>query len=254
MASINDMVQQYTEMRQDLKQLAIELGTQWQPEDVELDPEDKFLEIMTEHLQSADNRFEDLETLYINMDAKWKDVMVYYGENPKVMRPDDFFGAIAQFMISWKEASIAEEKYTQKLEREEKKKQDELERKKKLQAKKEKEVKEKQHPRITGIDISEGNIIADVIFFFIILQKKEGIIIKILALFYFYFYTIDATTGTDADRSMMDDLLAKLRVGDGDVRTRQKRSGKEKTRERRKDDSEEVTAEDLLKSLQTLNE
>jgi hypothetical protein len=171
MASVNDMVQQYTEMRQSLKQLALELGTKWQPEDVELEEGDRFLKVMTEHYEAANNRFEDLETLYINMDAKWKDVMVFYGENPKVMRPDDFFNTISQFVVSWKEASIVEEKHSQKVEREEKRKQEELERKERQLKKKEQEMAAAEvanslpapSQRVTGIDISEGKGIGNAV-------------------------------------------------------------------------------------------
>lgn len=102
MASINDLIQQYTEMRKGLKDLALELGTRWQPEDVNLDEDDKFRDIMTKYNEDASIRFQVLESLYVNMDAKWKDAMVYYGENPKVMRPDDFFSTFARFVVSWK--------------------------------------------------------------------------------------------------------------------------------------------------------
>lgn len=102
MASLNDMVQQYTEMRKGLKDLDLELKTRWQPEDVELEEDDKFRDIMTKHYEDASTRFQDLEALYVNMDAKWKDVMTYYGENPKVMRPDDFFATFSRFVASWK--------------------------------------------------------------------------------------------------------------------------------------------------------
>lgn len=54
---------------------------------------------------------------------------------------------------------------------------------------------------------------------------------------------------------MMDDLLAKLRVGDVEVRTtRQKRSNKESRRRSNSNaaaDDDTLSAEALLKSLQT---
>ncbi|KAG0177062.1 hypothetical protein DFQ29_005302 [Apophysomyces sp. BC1021] len=215
MASVNDMVQQYTDLRQGLKQLKLELDTRWQPEDVELEEGDRFAEVMAEHHEAAANRFEELETLYVNMDAKWKDVMTFYGENPKVMRPDDFFGNFAQFVASWKIAAAAEEKHTQKMERDEKRKNEEEARKQRLEAKKEAEAvaADKTVSRVEGVDISE-----------------------------------EATTGTDDDRNMMDNLLAKLRTGEAEVRTRQR-----KARNRPVDESAEeaISAEDLLKSLQT---
>lgn len=101
-ASLNDMVQQYIEVKKDLEDLNLELGTKWQPEDVELEEGDRFRDVMTAYKDNALNRFENLKTLYINMDAKYKDVMTYYGENPKVMRPDDFFSVFARFVVTWK--------------------------------------------------------------------------------------------------------------------------------------------------------
>lgn len=138
-ASLNDMIQQYTEMRKGLKELDVELLTKWQPEDVELDEdEDRFRSVMTTYQEKAALRFQDLQTLYINMDASWKDVMTFYGENPKVMRPDDFFGTFARFVVSWKDATVAEEKMALKQERDEKRKRDEEERKERMRIKKEK--------------------------------------------------------------------------------------------------------------------
>jgi hypothetical protein len=113
MASLNDMIQQYTEMRKGLKDLDLELGTKWQPEDVELDEEqDQFRHVMSKYQEKASLRFQDLQTLYINMDASWKDVMTWYGENPKVMRPDDFFGTFSRFVLTWKVRQICSKKKT----------------------------------------------------------------------------------------------------------------------------------------------
>lgn len=53
------MVEQYTEMRQHLKKLDTELETQWQ--NVELDPNDRFLQVMTKHRNAATERFEELK-------------------------------------------------------------------------------------------------------------------------------------------------------------------------------------------------
>ncbi|CAO3642143.1 unnamed protein product [Cunninghamella blakesleeana] len=118
MASINDLMQQYTEMRQNLKKLDQELKEYW-IDNKELEEDDQFLEIMMEHFKAASNRFEDLETLYLNMDNKWKNTMIFYGENPKVMRPDDFFSIFAQFTHQWKVTAVLEKKLSEQKEREE---------------------------------------------------------------------------------------------------------------------------------------
>jgi hypothetical protein len=90
---------------------------------------DRFLQVMEEFCISANNRFEELEALYVNVDVKWKETMLYYGENPKIMRPFEFFNIFSQFLQSWKTASIEELRYIEQLEREEKKKR-EIEQKK----------------------------------------------------------------------------------------------------------------------------
>ncbi len=90
---------------------------------------DRFLQVMEEFCTSANNRFEELEALYVNVDVKWKETMLYYGENPKIMRPFEFFNIFSLFLQSWKTASIEELRYIEQLEREEKKKR-EIEQKK----------------------------------------------------------------------------------------------------------------------------
>ena len=182
MASINDMIQQYTDMRQGLKQLDLELGTKWQPEDVELEEGDRFSEIMSEYRQKASDKFEDLQTLYLNMDATYKDVMLYYGENPKVMRPDDFFGVFSKFSSSWKDATLAEEKYAQKLERDERRRKEEESRKERLRVKREKEAEKnaaasaaenEEQNGVENVDLSEGNKYFFYWIVYIMLYKKR---------------------------------------------------------------------------------
>lgn len=132
MASISDIVQQYTDMRQGLKQLKIELDTYWRTSDnedvdsdqVENETQDRFFVVMEEHLSSATRRFDEVETLYVNVDAKWKDTMTYYGENPRNQQPSEFFSIFARFLASWKQSAVEELKYTQQKELEEKRKQD----------------------------------------------------------------------------------------------------------------------------------
>lgn len=195
MASVSDMVQQYTEMRQNLKRLEVELETQWQGK--ELDKDDKFLSVMTEHRTTAAHRFEVLETLYVNMDAKWKEVMVFYGENPKVMRPDDFFSVFSQFLQHWKDAAAAEEKQRLKKERE---------------AKRARQAEEARARR-----------------------QEEQIA------------TVDKN-----NRSMMDDLMSQLRSGAAEQQ-RQRKQQRRVHNTPADRSSLELTAEDLLRSLQTEN-
>jgi hypothetical protein len=119
MASISDIVQEYTDMRQGLRQLGIELDTYWKGGQVDLE-QDRFYVVMEDYRNSVMERFEEIETLYINMDAKWKNVMTFYGENPQTIRPDEFFTIFSKFIECWKTCAYEELKYTQNKEREQK--------------------------------------------------------------------------------------------------------------------------------------
>lgn len=123
MASITDIVQQYTEMRQGLKHLNVELESYWK-EQYQDDKQDRFFTVMQEYQTSATGRFEELEALYVNVDAKWKDTMVYYGENPRNKRPDEFFNIFSRFISSWKTSAIEESNYTCQQELAEKRRQE----------------------------------------------------------------------------------------------------------------------------------
>jgi hypothetical protein len=144
-ASINDVIKQYTDLRQGLKQLNTELAEYWSDESI-LDAEDKFASVMTKYRTSAAAKFEQLESLYVNMDASWKDVIVFYGENPKMMRPDEFFAVFARFLDNWEKAVQADEKYKAKLQKEEQKR--------KLEEERKERAKQKQAKEIDSVDIS----------------------------------------------------------------------------------------------------
>lgn len=105
MTSLNDIVYEYTDMRQKLKQLDDELKTHWMLENVEQEG-DRFSQVMSEYCEGATDQFGSLETLYLNMDAKWRSTMVLYGENPQAMRPDEFFSVFATFLTHWKVTKI----------------------------------------------------------------------------------------------------------------------------------------------------
>ena len=92
---------------------------------------DRFMRVMEDYRNSANNRFVELEALYVNVDVKWREIMLYYGENPKLMRPDEFFNVFAQFLNSWKVASEEEQKYSEKIEREDRRR-IEIEQKRKI--------------------------------------------------------------------------------------------------------------------------
>lgn len=104
-AGLNEMIQQYADIEKGLKILDKELNESWKPGEGNFDEtEDYFPAVMKKYQEEANNRFEDLKTLYVNMDAACNDVMSYYGEEPTVARPDDFFSTFARFVSAWKVA------------------------------------------------------------------------------------------------------------------------------------------------------
>jgi hypothetical protein len=61
-------------------------------------------------------------------------------------------------------------------------------------------------------------------------------------------YQTDVSGEAESDRCMMDNLLDKLRSGEVDVKTSRNRSRKQRTEE----ESEDVSAADLLKGLESM--
>ncbi|RCH96222.1 hypothetical protein CU098_003906, partial [Rhizopus stolonifer] len=188
MASITDIIQQYTDLRQGLKQLNIELDRFWRPKTDDIKEEgeenndgekDRFLSVMEEYQSSAVGRFEELEALYVNVDVKWKEVMTFYGDNPRTKRPDEFFGVIAQFLQSWKIAAAEELNYTKQ---------------KELEEKRLREMEEKRRKAMMASKRSSGSD------------------------------TLSSLSEDDhEDRRLMDDLLEKLRSGETEKKLRQRR-------------------------------
>ncbi|RCH85758.1 hypothetical protein CU098_001424, partial [Rhizopus stolonifer] len=144
MASVSDIVQEYTDLRQGLKQLGIELETYWKQNDSE---QDRFQSVMEDYRALVLERFEEIETLYVNMDAKWKNVMIFYGETPQSMRPDEFFATFSQFLNSWKQCAYEEIKHHEIKEKEQKRQ----------------EVTKEKEQRLKESQVEEGPLVDDLL-------------------------------------------------------------------------------------------
>ena len=62
------------------------------------------------------------------------------------------------------------------------------------------------------------------------------------------FFSLDTDGKGESDRNMMDNMLDKLRLGDVEVRTTRRRSRKQ--RQERNEESTDLSAAELLKSLE----
>ncbi|CAI2186042.1 20571_t:CDS:2, partial [Funneliformis geosporum] len=100
--SQQDMTNEYRNMGTKLNELAIELKKNFT--DVELEENDKFPSIMQKFVISSQQKFEELQVKYTSMEVAYKDVVAYFGEDPKNTKPDEFFGVFKTFITSFEKA------------------------------------------------------------------------------------------------------------------------------------------------------
>lgn len=63
--------------------------------------DDQFYEVMQPFIETAEMHFAAAEAAMSQMNELFKDCVKYYGENPAVMKPDEFFGIFKTFMSSF---------------------------------------------------------------------------------------------------------------------------------------------------------
>ncbi|KAG0235138.1 hypothetical protein BGW42_005788 [Actinomortierella wolfii] len=67
-------------------------------------PEDRFYEIMTPFVASCEAQFTKAETAMAEMDVVYKECVKFFGEDPVIMKPDEFFGIFKTFTASFEKA------------------------------------------------------------------------------------------------------------------------------------------------------
>ncbi|CAG8544118.1 19641_t:CDS:10 [Racocetra fulgida] len=128
--SQQEMTNEYRQMGTKLNDLAIELQKHF-GDDVELENNDRFPEMMKEFVVKSQQKFEDLQMEYTSMEVAYKDVVAYFGEDPKNTKPDEFFGIFKTFLTSF-ERVRNDNKAIRDRELAAKKRQEEIEQRKKL--------------------------------------------------------------------------------------------------------------------------
>ncbi|KAI8883189.1 hypothetical protein K501DRAFT_219845, partial [Backusella circina FSU 941] len=63
--------------------------------------DDTFNKKMTQFRTEAINTFDQVEVRYTAMDVAYKDVLVYFGEDPSHVKPDEFFSIFSKFIADW---------------------------------------------------------------------------------------------------------------------------------------------------------
>jgi len=79
---------------------------------------DKFTDIMTSFLATAKVDLEQLDTSIKITEDKYSEVVTYFGEDPKTMAPDEFFGGFTKFFDSLREAAKQNDAAEQNAEKE----------------------------------------------------------------------------------------------------------------------------------------
>ena len=98
--TIQDLIKDYNELRVGLQKLMHEIE-RYEKDEEEPIAHDRLLEVMNNFRDSAIEKFDQLEVRYTFMDVAYKDVVTYFGENPRDMKPDEFFGVFKTFTSSW---------------------------------------------------------------------------------------------------------------------------------------------------------
>lgn len=127
--SQQEMTNEYRQMGAKLNDLAIELQKNF-GDDIELEEQDRFPKIMKDFVVKSKEKFENLQMEYTEMEVAYKDVVAYFGEDPKNTKPDEFFGIFKTFITSFERAK-ADNKAIKERELAAKKRKEEMEQRKK---------------------------------------------------------------------------------------------------------------------------
>ncbi|CAG8587781.1 5192_t:CDS:2, partial [Funneliformis mosseae] len=100
--SQQEMTNEYRIMGTKLNDLSVELQKHFT--DVELEKNDRFPIVMKSFVINSQQKFEELQVKYTAMEVAYKDVVAYFGEDPKNTKPDEFFGVFKTFITSFEKA------------------------------------------------------------------------------------------------------------------------------------------------------
>ncbi|KAG0049422.1 hypothetical protein BGZ83_005772 [Gryganskiella cystojenkinii] len=183
--SLPELTSDFNLIKTKLKEIKAELHTHFY-DGYQSCPEDRFCEVMTPFIESAEKEFAKAEIALKTMDGLYKDVVKFYGEDAAIMKPDEFFGIFKTFTASFEKAREDNRKQREKEQQREKAKKAAKLRQEQIAAKRNR----LQVPDING----EGS-------------------------------TSDVEGGSD-DKGMMDSLLETLRNGGDNEASRRDRRRK----------------------------
>lgn len=137
LVSRTEMTTEYQNIEEDLKKLEAELRDHY-PEQKQneaadglaLPGLDKFSSSMHQFFREASTEFKRICMISNKMEECYDLVVRFYGEDPKKMQPDEFFGIFKEFTTSWEKCSADSREVKMKQDRVEKQKKREQERRK----------------------------------------------------------------------------------------------------------------------------
>ncbi|KAG0026509.1 hypothetical protein BGZ81_006308 [Podila clonocystis] len=101
--SLPELLSDFNLIKSKLKEFKAELGSHY-ANGYKSCPEDRFLEVMEPFVEAAEYAFSYAETAMVEMDGCYKDCVKFFGEEPSIIKPDEFFGIFKTFMASFEKA------------------------------------------------------------------------------------------------------------------------------------------------------
>ncbi|GAN04274.1 hypothetical protein MAM1_0059d03734 [Mucor ambiguus] len=93
--TLQDLVYDYNQLRNSLDNLVYTLT------EIEKDEDNVFIEKTSDFFKNAMVRFNQLQVRYTSMTVAYNDVLLYFGEDPSDIKPDEFFNIFVKFISDW---------------------------------------------------------------------------------------------------------------------------------------------------------
>ncbi|KAG0279795.1 hypothetical protein BGZ95_000200 [Linnemannia exigua] len=111
--SLPDLQIDFNYLKTKIKEIKTELHTHYF-NGFKSSPEDRFYEVMQPFMVCAERAFAKADSAMLEMDSIYKEVVKFYGEDPTVMKPDEFFGIFKTFTASFEKAREDNQKQKEK--------------------------------------------------------------------------------------------------------------------------------------------
>ncbi|KAG0363394.1 hypothetical protein BG005_000647 [Podila minutissima] len=101
--SLPELLSDFNLIKSKLKEFKAELGSHY-ANGYKSCPQDRFQEVMEPFVEAAEYAFSYAESAMVEMDGCYKECVKFFGEEPSIIKPDEFFGIFKTFMASFEKA------------------------------------------------------------------------------------------------------------------------------------------------------